>query len=210
MPRPLRIQEAGFVHHVIARGNDQQTLFNDKEDFQAYIDFLEESRKNYPIQIYNFVLMSNHIHLLLEPAQEGNLSKFMEHVSKGYAKYFNKKYKRSGHVFQGRFKSFLIQEERYFFACNRYIDFNPLKARMVRDPKEYPWSGYRSLAFGSDPVIKLNLHSLYENLGKNPGERHIAYRALVSNYQGEDLDLLNRRVCILGDKGFQRSIKNKA
>ena len=93
--------------------------------------------------------------MLVEPTQEGSLSKFMEYVSKGYAKYFNKKYNRSGHLFQGRFKSFIIQTERYYFACSRCIDLSPVKEHVVSDPKKYSYSGYSSLAAGIEPPTKI-------------------------------------------------------
>ena len=145
----------------------------------------------------------------LEPREEGSLSRFMEYVSKEYAKYFNKKYDRIGHVFQGRFKIFLIQRERYYFACSRYIALNPVKANVVSDPKSYIWSGYPSLACGKEGPIKLDRNDLYLHLGANPTERRIAYRALVLNQQGIELDLMNRRAGVLGDSEFRRKIKNK-
>jgi len=207
MPRAPRIKDAGFLHHVISLGNDRQPLFKSTADFQTYIDLLEEGRKKYPLKIYNFVLMTNHVHLLIEPTADGNLSKFMEMVSKNYAKYFNKKYDRIGHVFQGRFKSFLIQEDRYYFACTRYIDLNPFKAAIVSDPKDYMWSGFGGLAYGQKRALKLDIHVLYEDLGSTEQERQIAYRTLVLRYQGEELDLMKKRAGILGDRAFRRQFK---
>ena len=209
MPRSLRIQDAGYVHHVVLRGNDRQVIFKSREDYLTYLGFLDQARRDYPIRIYNFALMDNHIHLLVEPVADGNLSKAMEEASKAYAKYFNKKYGRVGHVFQGRFKSFLIQDDRYFFACSRYIDLNPVKARIVDSPKQFPWSGHNLLAMGGSSAIVLDYHDAYKELGKSPEERQVAYRALVVNYQGEDLDLLNRRAGILGDREFKKRILGK-
>ncbi len=209
MPRPLRLQDAGYVHHVVCRGNDRQPIFSTPQDYLQYLDFLNEARTLYPCKIYNYVLMTNHIHLLIEPKAGGALSKFMEHVSKGYAKYFNKKYGREGHVFQGRFKSFIVQEERYFFTCSRYIDLNPANAHMVASAQDYAWSGYGMLAHGQKGPLVLDFHLLYLQLGRSDSERQIAYRALVHNLQSDPLDLLNRRVCILGDRAFKKEIKNK-
>ena len=207
MPRAPRIQEAGYVHHVVCRGNDRQPLFNSKKDFQTYLEFLEEARKQYPLNVYNFCLMDNHLHLLVEPKEEGAMSKVMEMVSKAYAKYFNKTYNRVGHLFQGRFKSFLIQSERYFFACSRYIDLNPVKANIADDPKNYTWSGHSWLAYGKEPSIKVDMHELYNGLGHNSAERQVAYRALVANYHGDELDLLDRRAGVLGDEDFKDKVK---
>ena len=209
MPRPQRLQDAGFLHHVVSVGNDRQVIFKSPQDFLTYFDLLDKARKQYPIKIYNFCLMDNHIHLLVEPLEDGSLSRAMEYVAKGYAKYFNKTYHHEGHVFQGRFKSFLVQSERYYFACSRYIDLNPLKSQIVSDPKEYQWTGYKSLAFGEAPPIIMDVHSLYEGLGANEQERRIAYKTLVFNYHGEDLDLLERRTGVLGDKEFKNQFKSK-
>ena len=204
MPRALRIHEAGFVHHVICRGNDRQNIFHHPQDFQSYQEFLDESRKLYPVKIYNFCLMTNHLHMLIEPRQEGHLSKFMEHLGKAYAKYFNREYNRVGHVFQGRFRSLLVQVERYFFMCSRYIDLNPVKAGVVKEPKEYAYSGYKYLGMGREPVIAVDEHELYRGLGKNSVERQIAYRGFVMmpQTQAEVRLIEHRRGHILGDDDF--------
>jgi len=209
MPRPLRLQDAGYIHHVISRGNDGQTLFKSTEDFQEYISLLERTRRNYPLKIYNYCLMDNHVHLLVEPQKEGSLSKVMQIVSKEYAKYFNKKYNRRGHVFEGRFKSFIVQQERYFFTCSRYIDLNPVKAGLTTDPTQHKWTGYAQLAGGGKSILKLDTHELYSNLGTQAREREIAYRALVLNYQGEEVDLMEHRGSIIGDKEFKKRIRGK-
>lgn len=209
MPRPLRLQDAGFLHHVISRGNDRQVLFKSRIDCLKYLDYIEEARQLYPVKIYNFVLMDNHVHLLIEPTEDGSLSKFMERVSKSYAKYFNRKYDHVGHVFQGRFKSFLVQSERYFFACSRYIDLNPVKAKMCKDPKTYVWCGHNFLGYGGKVPIKLDLHELYKDLGLSPSERRIAYRALVFSMVEDNLNLLDRRAGVLGDREFKGKLKVK-
>jgi len=209
MPRAPRLQDAGYVHHVICRGNDRQILFKSSKDYNTYIALLESSRKLFPVKIYNYILMENHIHLLLEPKEDGSLSKFMEFVSKGYAKYFNKEYDRVGHVFQGRFKSFIVQEDRYFFACMRYIDLNPVKANIVTDPEKCEWSGYSMLALGKVSKLKLDFHGLYDDLGSSAIERQISYKALVLNSQEDELNLFDRRAGILGDTEFKNVVKSK-
>ena len=203
MPRPQRLQDAGFLHHVVSVGNDRQVIFKSPQDFLTYFDLLDKARKQYPIKIYNFCLMDNHIHLLVEPLEDGSLSRAMEYVAKGYAKYFNKTYHHEGHVFQGRFKSFLVQSERYFFACSRYIDLNPVKANLIEHPKDYQWSGYNVLAHGVGATFPTDFHPLYESLGSSEQERQVAYRALVFNSSGDELDLLNKRSCVLGDVYFK-------
>lgn len=207
MPRAPRCQEAGYLHHVVCRGNDRQNIFRDRSDFLQYIHFLEKARKLYPLAVYNFVLMDNHIHLLVEPLAEGNLSKVMEETSKAYAKYFNKKYNKTGHLFQGRFKSFLIQQERYFFCCSRYIDLNPVKAGKAKKPEDYPWSGYAQLCHGKKLPLTLNFHELYKELGKTEQERRIGYRVIVQTAMGEELDLMKRNAGVLGDREFKKKVR---
>ncbi len=207
MPRALRIQDSGFIHHVVCRGNDSQALFSDHDDYTFYLSLLDSARKQFSVSLYNFVLMDNHIHLLVEPQVEGGLSKMMEVVSKGYAKYFNKKHNRMGHVFSGRFKSFLIQREQFFFACSRYIDLTPVKAGMITDASGYVWSGFGSLAYGKKISMKLDMSEIYQDLGVTPHERQIAYRTLVLNMPGTELDLLNRRAGILGDSEFKKKVR---
>jgi putative transposase len=209
MPRALRIQDAGYIHHVVCKGNAGQSLFESPKDFNAYLNFIEESRKQYPIKIYNFVLMNDHIHMLVEPLEEGSLSRFMEYLSKSYAKYFNKARNRFGHVFQGRFKSFIVQEDKYFFPCMRYIDLEPVKRNISKDPSDYLWGAYNFLALGKASKIKLDVHELYKNLGNSIKERQISYRALVLNSQGDDLNLLERKAGILGETDFKNEIKSK-
>lgn len=207
MPRPARLQNAGYVHHVITRGNDRQPLFIDPEDFRTYLTLMDSARRDFPLQVYNYVLMSNHVHLLVEPLEDGSLSKVMHYVTKEYAKYFNKKYNRTGHVFEGRFKSFVVQTERYFFACSRYIDLNPVRAKLVDIPQNYLWSGFQTLGAGESGSFRLDVHGLYTQLGPTPFERQIAYRALVLNSQSDDLDLLHMRASVLGDREFKKSLK---
>jgi len=207
MPRPLRIQSAGYVHHVISRGNDRQILFFTDGDFNTYLNLLKKAQKEYPIKIYNYVLMKNHIHLLVEPTEDGSLAKVMEYVTKGYAKHYNKMYDHVGHVFQGRYKSFLVQTEKYFFACSRYIDLNPVKAQLALRPEGYWWGAHQTLGHGQEGPLAIDFHDLYKSLGNNDMERQIAYRAWVNNYHGEELDLLNKRAGILGDSDFKETIK---
>lgn len=207
MPRPARIQSAGYLHHVVSKGNDSQSLFAGQIDYEAYQILINEARQKYPVKLYNYVLMSNHVHLLVEPDEDGALSKFMEYVTKGYAKYFNKVNGRMGHVFQGRFKSFTVQSDKYFFACSRYIDLNPVKAKIVTDPSEYKWSAFKSLAHGQPCEVSVDQHPLYSNLGKSEEERQLVYRAFVFNQTIEDLDLFDRRAGVLGDKEFKQRLK---
>jgi putative transposase len=209
MPRAIRVQDAGYLHHIVSKGNNSQSLFKDDSDYKFYLNLLENARKNFPVQIYNYVLLNNTIHLTIEPLQQGNLSKFMEMVSKNYARYFNKKYNQTGHVFQGRFKSFLLQSEKYFFTSCNYINSVTQKAALEAGQKSYKWSAFSYLAHGKSSDIKIDLHELYTNLGGNDYERQIVFKALIKNYQGETIDFLNRRADVLGDRDFKNEVKKK-
>ena len=207
MPRPHRIQTAGYIHHVVTRGNDKQILFRRNKDFHVFLKYFKKAQSIYPVKIYNFVLMSNHLHFVVEPEQDGNLSALMKIILKQYATYFNSHYKHTGHVFQGRFKSFLIQTELYFFRCLRYIDFNPMKSGISAHPKQYKWCGHNALAYGAKTPLPVALHSLYLGLGRTSQERQDAYRLLIKTLPDENLDLLKKRSCILGDRAFKQKIK---
>ena len=203
-----RMQKAGHIYYVICRGNGPRPLFSSKEDHQEYLSYLNQARKQFPVDIYNYVLMPHHIHLLVGPQEEGALSKFMEWVSKRYAKYFNKKYNTIGHVFLRRYKSFVIQEEKYFLACCRYIDLKPLAEKIVKDPAEYAWSGFNQLAHGEEGPFKLDHHRGYDDLGKNNSERKFLYNALVVQGHLQDLDVVNFRGHAIGDKEFRKKIRD--
>ncbi len=140
MPRRPRIEIAGF-YHVINRGIEQRKVFLEKEDYEYFEELMCRYARDYNITIHNYCLMSNHYHLLIEISFP-NLSKFMRQLNMNYAIYFNKKYKRSGHLWQGRFKSWFVTDEAYLYTLMCYIEQNPLKADMVKELDEYPYSSY--------------------------------------------------------------------
>lgn len=138
MPRKPRIDIPGY-YHVINRGVEQRVVFAEEEDYRYFEELLCSYAKSYGITIHNYCLMSNHYHLLVEIAQE-NLSKFMRQLGMNYAIYFNKKQKRSGHLWQGRFKSWYVTDEAYLYTLMLYIEQNPLKAGLVKEAEAYPYS----------------------------------------------------------------------
>ena len=140
MPRKPRIEIAGY-YHVINRGVEQRTIFEDAQDYEYFEELMCFYAKSYGITLHNYCLMSNHYHLLLE-IQEENLSKFMRQLNMNYSIYFNKKNKRVGHLWQGRFKSWYVTDDAYLYTLMCYIEQNPLKAHMVKEIKEYPYSSY--------------------------------------------------------------------
>jgi len=140
MPRRPRIEIAGY-HHIINRGVDQRVIFKEPADFEQFEELMCFYAKSYGITIHNYCLMTNHYHLLIE-IQKENLSKFMRQLGMNYAIYFNKKYKRSGHLWKGRFKSWFVTDEAYLYTLMLYIEQNPLKAKMVKTLEEYLYSSY--------------------------------------------------------------------
>jgi REP element-mobilizing transposase RayT len=140
MPRKPRIEIAGY-YHVINRGVEQRVIFEDAEDYEYFESLMCFYAKSYGITLHNYCLMSNHYHLLLE-IKEANLSKFMRQLGMNYSIYFNKKNKRVGHLWQGRFKSWYVTDDAYLYTLMCYIEQNPLKANMVKELKEYPYSSY--------------------------------------------------------------------
>ena len=207
MPRASRLNQPGLHHHVISRGNANQDIFRDDEDYKQYLILLKEALKEDPLSIFNYVLLSDQLHLLVQTKKEGSLSRAMKNVTREYAKYFNKKYNSRGHVFEGRFKSFAIQDDKYFFACSRYIDLLAVRRNIAKDPKEYYWSGHHSLGYGQPGEYQIDFHPLYQSLGNSPQERQLVYRGLIQQYLGEELDLANRKSGILGSREFKKALK---
>jgi len=138
MPRKPRIEIAGY-YHIVNRGVEQRVIFKEDEDYKKFEELLCTYAPSYGVTIHNYCLMSNHYHLLIE-IEDGNLSKFMRQINMNYAIYFNKKYKRSGHLWQGRFKSWYVTDEAYLYTLILYIEQNPLKAKMVKKVEEYQYS----------------------------------------------------------------------
>jgi REP element-mobilizing transposase RayT len=141
MTRPLRIQFPGALYHITARGNAKGNIFLNKDDFNDFLTILCKVTKRYHLLIHSYCLMHNHYHLLLE-TPEGNLSQGIRQLNGTYTQYFNKKYQRVGHLLQGRFKSILVEKENYLLELSRYIALNPLRANLVEDPKDWPYSSY--------------------------------------------------------------------
>lgn len=140
MARPLRIEYSGALYHVMSRGNARKAIVRDDVDREKRLDWLRRTVETYGWRLHAFVLMDNHDHLFVE-TPEANLSAGMQFLNGGYSSYFNRRRRRSGHLFQGRFKAQLIEEEGYFLEVSRYIHLNPVRAKRI-PPEKYPWSSY--------------------------------------------------------------------
>ena len=178
MARQPRLTLPGYPHHVIQRGNNKQAIFTTTADYQRLLDLLEENAKKFDVAVHAYVLMSNHFHLLATPQTAEGLPKMMQAVGRSYVRYFNDAQKRSGTLWEGRYKSTLIQTDRYLLACMAYIDLNPVRAGLVVQPQDYPWSSYlHYLGVRVDRLI--TPHALVWELGNTPFAREAAYAELV-------------------------------
>lgn len=144
MPRRARRLSDTKVYHVMLRGNERRNIFLDDEDRERFIDTLRYKQEEKTFSYFAYCLMSNHVHLIVDEGEEV-ISKIMQRINGSYAYYFNKKYQRSGHLFQDRFKSEVIEKDRYLLAAIRYVHNNPIKAGMIKNIEEYRWSSYREI-----------------------------------------------------------------
>lgn len=177
MPRNPRYTLPNQPHHVIQRGNNRATLFKTEDDFLFFFESLRLATGRFDCQIHAYVFMTNHIHLLLTPLNEKAMGLAMGSLGLRYAYYFNRKHARTGHVFEGRYRSKVILSERYLLTCYRYIEENPVRAGLAHDPSEYRWSSYGTNALGMENPLLIR-HDCFDALGPTPEFRRSAYRAL--------------------------------
>jgi putative transposase len=164
-------------HHIIQQGNNGQAIFLEDADYQQFLGWLRDSAREFKVAIHAYVLMDNHFHLLATPSTETGLAQMMQRLGRYYVPWFNAKYGRSGGLFQGRFKTSLIDAKAYFMKCSLFVELNPVRTQLVGEPLAYPWSSYHHHAgFRVDPVI--TDHALYWALGNTPFQREAAYIAL--------------------------------
>lgn len=184
MARLPRYNLPGHPQHVILRGNNRTDIFAADEDCRFFIECLRIASGQHGCAIHAYVLMTNHAHLLMTPRHEDSIGKTLQSLGRRYVRHFNHTQKRTGTLWEGRYKATLIDSERYLLTCYRYIELNPVRANMVRHPHEYPWSSYRCHAEGmADGLV--SEHALYLSLGKTIGERLAAYRALFKSHLNE-------------------------
>ena len=212
MARLPRLYFPGCAQHVTQRGNNRDACFYAEADYKAYLAFLKDAATKYQVAIHAFVLMTNHVHLLVTPGNKQGVSRMMQAQGRKYVQYFNFTYGRSGTLWEGRYKSTLVDAEHYLLTVYRYIELNPVRAGMVAHASEYPWSSYQSNALGK-PIQLLTPHVLYHQLGKTESERKSAYRALFRGRMPErDLAAIREtmnKAWVLGDDRFKAKIEAK-
>jgi putative transposase len=177
MPRRPRIKLSGLPQHLVQRGVNREPCFFADEDFTCYLHWLIKAAADYHCAIHSYALMTNHVHLLVTPDHPDGLSRLMQSVGRRYVQYVNRTYKRTGTLWEGRFKSSVVQEADYFLMCSRYIELNPVRAGMVADPGQYRWSSYRHNGLGQ-PDERLTPHAEYLALGQQGQDRCEVYRNL--------------------------------
>ena len=212
MARLPRLTLPGYAHHVIQRGNNRQPIFADDADRRFLLGLLEENARKFEVAVHAYVLMDNHFHLLLTPRTQEGLPQMMQAVGRSYVRYFNDRHRRSGTLWEGRYRSTLIQSERYLLACMVYIDLNPVRAGMVAQARDFPWSSHAHY-IGLQPDRRLTPHALYWELGNTPFAREAAYAALVqvgvSADQQKNLTDATLRGWALGEAGFVAELQRQ-
>lgn len=177
MARLPRLCLPGIPQHIIQRGTNRQPCFASEDDFSAYAYWLEECSKESGVAVHAWVFMTNHVHLLVTPETATGVSRMMQTLGRQYVRYFNNTYQRTGTLWEGRFKSCVVDTEHYFLVCQRYIELNPVRAGIVPAPEDYVWSSYKANGLGIPTKLRTP-HSVYQALGVDDKTRQQAYRAL--------------------------------
>lgn len=213
MPRLPRFVIPGQPQHVIQRGNNREAIFYAENDYQFYLEKLFEAADKYECELHAYVLMTNHVHLLVTPQQDDSIGKMMQSVGRYYVQYFNHSYDRTGTLWEGRYKATLIDSEQYLLTCMRYIELNPVRAnRMADHPSEYPWSSFRCNALGHNDKL-VTPHLEYRRLGKTPAERQGSYRQLfrahIPKKTLEEIGEATNKAWVLGSDRFKQHIQKR-
>jgi len=178
MPTQARVVHDGAVCHIIQRGNNRQRIFREEEDYEKLLYSVLKYKTKYSFDVYNYCLMSNHLHILIKISHGKDLSKLMQGIFQSFRFYYKKKHEYTGYLFQGRYKSKVIETDTYLLECARYIERNPLRAGVVEDLSRYKWSSYLHYAYGlKNDIITSN--PAYSALGNTPIEQQKAYREYV-------------------------------
>lgn len=178
MARLPRLTLPGYPHHLIQRGNNRQPIFTSTQHYQDMLGLMAENAAKFEVAIHAYVLMSNHFHVLATPTTTSGLSHMMQALGRRYVRLFNDSQGRTGTLWEGRYKSTVIQSERYLLACMVYLDLNPVRAGMVDAPAHYAWSSHAHyVGVRHDPL--LTPHAMYWALGNTPFAREVAYSDLV-------------------------------
>ena len=210
MARSPRITIPAYPHHIIQRGNNRVATFFADEDYSFFLKCLGQAKVKCRCRIYAYVLMTNHFHLLVEPTEVGDLGRFMQSVGRRYVRYVNETYRRSGTLWEGRFKSAAVSRDEYLIACSRYIELNPVRAGLVAHPKDYRWSSYQRRALGRSDRL-LDDDPWYAGLGTTEKERQEKYQQWIDSQidEGEwaEIRQATQRGRLIGREPFQKQVE---
>ena len=208
MARPWRIEYEGAFYHLLSRGNEKRDIFIDDDDRCMFLNTLGEMAERFAVDIFAYVLMNNHYHLLIR-TQRANLTKAMHWFGVTYTTRFNYRHSRSGHLFQGRYKSILVQNDAYLVQLSCYIHRNPLRSGIVKRLADHPWSSYRAYAYGKQAPAWLSTELILAQFAGEGKEQHRLYREKIQRYSKEEKQLWEdfRHGCFLGSKKFVAQIR---
>jgi len=202
VPRQRRCFVPGVSCHVTQRGNNRSPIFRASSDYDVFLVLMRWSFERLAVAVHAYALMTNHVHLLVTPEKETALPRAMQALGLRYVQYFNRRYSRSGGLWEGRYRSALIHDERYWMTCMRYVELNPVRARIAVSPEHHRWSSYAHHAFGKPDSI-ITDHSLYLALGRPPEARELAWREICNQKMTpEELEHMRRSIrsgIVLGD-----------
>ena len=212
MARLPRLSVAGVPQHVVQRGNNRQVSFYSDQDYTVYLDKLKEYSRKHGVDVHGYVLMTNHVHLLMTPDDSQGISRLIQSLGRYYVRYINQTYKRTGTLWERRYKSTLIDSENYFLTVSRYIELNPVRAQMVDHPSEYPWSSYQKNGLGR-AIELLTPHVCYQALGASDKRRQEAYCALFDQHLSDsavkEIREATNKAWVLGDGRFKAQIEEQ-
>lgn len=211
MARLPRFVLPGHPQHIIQRGNNRNVIFCADDDYRFYLERLHESAVKHQCSIHAYVLMTNHVHLLVTPETKNGISKMMQSLGRCYVQYFNCTYRRTGTLWEGRYKASLIDTESYFLICMKYIELNPVRAKcLVKHPSEYPWSRYHCNATGKYDRLIAH-HDLYLRMGSDEINRQLAYKEFVAEQLSEgmlsEIRETANKAWVLGDDGYKNEVE---
>jgi len=212
MARLPRFILPGQPQHVIQRGNNREPIFGDAPDYRFFLKKLADAGATHACDIHAYVLMTNHVHLLLTPREETGIGDMMQRLGRHYVPYFNRIYGRTGTLREGRYRATLVDSEAYLLTCMRYIELNPVRAGMAGHPRDYAWSSYHHNAMGApEPMVRP--HPLYRRLGKTATDRQAAYRNLFAHeIPRPALDRIRaatNKSWVLGDDRFRARVEKR-
>jgi len=209
MARLPRLVVANHLHHVIARGNNEQSVFIDDADCQQFLDGLREAARQYRVAVHGYVLLPNRVQLLVTPSDDTGLGKMMQAIGRRYVPYFNARHRRSGSLWEGRYRTTVLDADAYFMECVRLLEFQPVKAGLAADMVSYPWSSHAH-HLGLRKQAWLTDHAAYWKLGNTPFDREIAYQEFCAHpperKQAEAIEMATSRGWVVGSASFKASL----